>query len=140
MTPDAKPRTPRPRIAALLLGGWVASIALLAIEGTGAAAQREIPVATFAHADKLLHAAAWCWLALLLTPALVLLRPQRAKLAAAVSVCTNVAVGALIEVVQAGYGAGHGRSADLLDVVADATGACIGAVLAFAALRRLRKD
>lgn len=135
MNPDAKPRTPRPRIAALLLGGWVASITLLAIEGTGTALQREIEAADFDHADKLLHAAAWCWLALLLTPALMLLRPQRPWLAFAVSVCTNVAVGALIEIVQAGYGAGRGRSADLLDVAADAIGACVGALLALALLR-----
>lgn len=139
MSPDANTRTPRPRIAALLLGGWVASIALLVYEGAGTAVQKELLADSFDHADKLLHAAAWCWLSLLLTPALVLLRPQRAKLALAVSVCTNVAVGALIEVVQAGYGAGHGRSADLLDVVADATGACIGALLAYALVRRLNK-
>lgn len=139
MAEVSNPGTPRPRIAALLLLGWLASVALLLYEGASAPAQREVTQLAFVGADKLLHTAAWGWLSLLLTPGLMLLHRLKSWHAIAIAVAANSLIGIATEVVQLKLGAQHGRHADLGDLTADVAGSIIGALVAALVVMRLTR-
>jgi VanZ family protein len=113
--------------------GWRAVPALIYAIGLFYAGVIDIgPLPKIPHlaTDKLLHAGAFAGLSALIALALVDLALSRRQLVAAVA---STAVGALLELVQSAL---PYRSAELLDLVADAIGAVLG-VLALRWARRL---
>lgn len=133
----------RPRLAALLLAGGAACFVLLVLEGSGAAAQGELPLPAMAHRDKLLHFGAHLWITSLLLWGLALLGsgPARGRVlrALAMALALDLGAGLAIELAQATMGAAHGRVFDLWDVAANAAGAlAAGGLFLVMALRLTR--
>jgi VanZ family protein len=139
MKPSRK-SLPARRLAALtLLAATAAFAALLMIESVGApaAAGFEAPP----HFDKLLHAAAHAILSGACFAGLYLFgKPSmprlRAWLAASASLLFSTLLGVIVELLQAGPGAAHGRQFDPLDIVANMAGAVAALALGLLLTRR----
>jgi VanZ family protein len=117
-TLTSRVRPPARRAAA----GAGAAVHVLVVTWLSSQRQLDLPGDAFDGRDKLIHAAVWCLLGVLL--ALVAARPSWRGAAVAVGVA--VAFGAVDELHQATV---PGRDASLLDLVADLVGASIGAVV-----------
>jgi hypothetical protein len=136
--------TGRPRAALLLLACSLAITVALILEGAGSPAARELPAIDIPHGDKLLHFTAHAVLTgATMLGILLLARPRnlykRVATAAALSLTISLLIGTLVELVQAGPGAAHGRHFDPWDIVANTAGATAAVLGGIAVARRAQR-
>ncbi len=117
-----------------LVAGLAAAALALAVTWMSSRSQLELPDGPWHGRDKLVHGAVWALLAALLT--LTARRPSAR--AAALAIVVAAGFGAIDELHQAFV---PGRDASVLDLVADAVGASVGALAtAWYSARRWRSS